>query len=121
MKSLSLEDTITIAQLRTNNCNLMPTNKFKYSEEDLEDIDLSCPLCHSLENADEIHYLFKCPYFTRPDFNLPDEGVPNGFATFVRQSATLLSDSRTGTLSKLARFTRKIEHALKNVKPASIP
>ena len=122
MKTLSMEDTIKIAQLRTNNCNLMPTNKFKYSDDDIENIDLSCPLCHSPENADEIHYLFKCPFFTRPDFNLPDEvETNNGFATFIRRSASLFSDSRTGTLSKLARFTRNIEFALKNVKPAPLP
>ena len=111
LQILSSADAISIAKLRTNNCNVIPTNKFKYSHA--QDPDLTCPLCQSNEIADESHYIFKCHHFnrSRPVFITPQTDSPS--------LVSLLRDNQdsTGFLTRLAKFVRKVEFALKNVKP----
>ena len=56
LETLSSADAITIANLRTNNCNVIAANKFKYSHA--PNVVLTCPLCQSNEVANEAHYIY---------------------------------------------------------------
>ena len=57
--SLPVNQAIAIAQVRSRNNKVFPVTKHKFDQE----LELNCPLCNSLDPADEIHYLFRCPLF----------------------------------------------------------
>ena len=111
MKLTDIGNAITLDQLRTNNCRQLPTNRLRFVETAW---DTSCPLCSMGENGDEIHYIFRCPFFTntRPSFfrELSEQGTQND----IHNLSLLLQNDRLGHLTRLAKFTSQVERTLKN-------
>ena len=108
--SLPVNQAIALAQVRSRNNKAFPVIKHKFDQV----LDLNCPLCNSLDPADEIHYLFRCPVFDnlRRELEYVRTATSQGIISGINSMKSLFEDPSIATLRSTAKLIHAAEVAL---------
>ena len=113
LNELEPVDRYAICKLRTRTHHL-PVTKARFQRSN-SDSNTFCTLCSLNETGDELHYMFKCPYFLKEQRKY----IPEHLLSYNPESAiSSILASEYDTLRKFAKFVKII---LSTFKYADMP